>query len=131
MQSSGLERPKPLVLLVDDEEEFATVMSKRLSKRGFHVFTAHSGTEAVRLARGQDFEVAVLDLKMEGMDGVETMKTLKVLLPDIKVIMLTGHGSVEMARQCLSLGAFDYLNKPCELAELVQKIQSALERAGR
>ncbi len=126
MKSTDQRPQAPQVLLVDDEEEFATVMAKRLGKRGFQVATAHSGSEAVRLARGQDFEVAVVDLKMEGMDGVETLKTLKVMLPGIKVIMLTGHGSAEMARQCLALGAFDYLNKPCELADLVAKINSAL-----
>ncbi len=119
------DRP-PQVLLVDDEQEFALVMAKRLAKRGLAVSTAHSGGEAVRLARGTDFDLAVVDVKMEGMDGLETMKTLKVLLPRIKVIMLTGHGSAEMARQGLALGAYDYLTKPCELPELLERIRAAL-----
>lgn len=117
---------KPLVLLVDDEKEFASIMAKRLAKRGYRVITANSGLEAVRLARDHDFEAAVLDVKMEGMDGIETLKTLRMLLPRLQVIMLTGHGSVEIARQAMSLGAHDYLTKPCELSDLMAKLQEAL-----
>lgn len=119
----------PLVLLVDDEREFASIMAKRLTKRGFQVLTAHSGLDAVRLARNHDFEAAVLDVKMEGMGGIETLKTLRMLLPRLQVIMLTGHGSVEIARQAMSLGAHDYLTKPCELSELMAKLREALKRA--
>jgi len=128
---SGDEIPgrEPLVLLVDDEREFASIMAKRLTKRGFQVLTAHSGLDAVRLARNHDFEAAVLDVKMEGMDGIETLKTLRMLLPRLQVIMLTGHGSVEIARQAMSLGAHDYLTKPCELSELMAKLREALKRA--
>ena len=120
--------PKPLVLLVDDEKEFAAIMAKRLAKRGFEVLTANSGLEAVRLARDHDFEVAVLDVKMEGMDGIETLKTLRMLLPRIQVIMLTGHGSTDVARQAMTLGARDYLTKPCELSDLMAKLRQALGR---
>ena len=117
---------QPLVLLVDDEQEFASIMAKRLTKRGYRVIIANSGLEAVRLARDHDFEAAVLDVKMEGMDGIETLKTLRMLLPRLQVIMLTGHGSVEIARQAMSLGAHDYLTKPCELSDLMAKLQEAL-----
>lgn len=126
MEVTPRDEKPPQVLLVDDEQEFALVMAKRLAKRGLDVTTAHSGGEAVRLARTTDFDLAVVDVKMEGMDGLETMKTLKVLLPRLKVIMLTGHGSAEMARQGLAMGAFDYLTKPCELSELLEKIRAAL-----
>ena len=119
----------PLVLLVDDEEEFTTVMAKRLARRGLRVDTAFSGREAVRLARAAEFDLAVVDLKMEGMDGLETLKTLKMLLPRIKVIMLTGHGSAEKASQGMALGAYDYLTKPCDISLLLDCIQRALSQA--
>jgi CheY-like chemotaxis protein len=119
----------PLILLVDDEEDFATVTAKRLARRGLRVETALSGEQALRLARALPFDLAVLDLKMEGMDGLETLKILKTLLPEIKIIMLTGHGSAEMASQGLALGAYDYLTKPCELSLLLSKIQQALAEA--
>jgi len=117
------------VLFVDDEVEFALVVSKRLRRRGFEVSTANSGAEALRLARGIEFDVAVLDLKMAGMDGLEVLRTLLILLPQIKVIMLTGHGSSQVASQCLEEGAFSYLNKPCEFSRLVENINSAVAEA--
>ena len=76
-----------------------------------------------------DFEAAVLDVKMEGMDGIKTLKTLRMLLPRLQVIMLTGHGSTDVARQALSLGACDYLTKPCELSELMAKLQEVLRQS--
>ena len=115
-----------LMLLVDDEEEFATVMAKRLARRGPHVDTAFSGQEVVRLARSTEFDSAVVEIKMEVMDGVETLKTLKMLLPNIKVIMLTGHGSAENASQGMALGAYDYLTNPCDIAQLLTSIQQVL-----
>lgn len=117
---------QPLILLVDDEREFAAIMAKRLNKRGYQVLTANSGLEAIRLARDHDFQVAVLDVKMEGMDGLETLKTLRMLMPGLQVIMLTGHGSADIARQAMKQGARDYLTKPCELSELMAKIEQAL-----
>ncbi|MBA4359079.1 MAG: response regulator, partial [Desulfovibrio sp.] len=118
--------PQPVKLLfVDDELEFASVMSKRLGRLGYQVAAAGDGSEALRLARATDFEVAVLDLKMAGMDGTEVLRTLLMLLPRIKVVMLTGHGSREIAEQCLQMGAFAYLNKPCAFGELVANIERA------
>ncbi len=113
------------VLFVDDELEFALVVSKRLRRLGFQVSTANSGSEALLLARANEFDVAVLDLKMAGMDGLEVLRTLLILLPQIKVVMLTGHGSSQIAQQCLDEGAFSYLNKPCEFSKLVENINSA------
>lgn len=129
MTDDGSLGRKPLVLLVDDEKEFASIMAKRLTKRGYEVITANSGLDAVRLARDHDFEAAVLDVKMEGMDGIETLKTLRMLLPRLQVIMLTGHGSTDIARQAMTLGARDYLTKPCELSDLMAKLQEALHNA--
>ena len=123
--NNGAQKPLKL-LLIDDEKGFVEVMSKRLSKRNILVRKAFSGTEGIQALRGEDFDLAVLDLKMEDMDGLEVLKIFKTMVPQMPVIMLTGHGSEEAARQGIRLGAFDYLTKPCELEELVQKIHEAV-----
>ena len=115
------------LLLVDDERGFVSVRSKRISRRNIDVTTAFSGAEAIKALRHQEFDVAVLDLKMEDMDGIEVLKIFKIMAPRLEVIMLTGHGSVDAARQGLELGAFDYLTKPCELVELLEKIRTAYQ----
>ncbi len=117
--------PKIRLLLVDDEVGYLEVLSKRLARRGFEVLTARSGAEAIRLLRHHDADVAVLDLKMEGMDGIELLRILRQILPELKVIMLTGHGSERAARDGLAQGASDYLTKPIELEELVRCIRTA------
>lgn len=127
VQNSGC-APGVRVLLVDDEEGYVTVLAKRLSKRGFVVAAALSGAEAIQEARRQDFDVAVLDLKMEDMDGIEVLKVFKKMVPHMAVIMLTGHGSEKAAREGIQFGAFDYLTKPCELEALVAKISEACEK---
>jgi DNA-binding NtrC family response regulator len=113
------------VLLVDDEVGYVNVLANRLSKRSFVVGKANSGSEALQRLRQQDYDVAVLDLKMEDMDGIEVLKILKKMAPELTVIMLTGHGSAEAAHEGIKQGAYDYLTKPCELEELVDKIQEA------
>ena len=113
------------LLLVDDEEAYVNVLANRLRKRGFEVAKAHSGTEALQKMRRNEFDLAVLDLKMPDMDGIEVLKILKLMEPRMQVIMLTGHGSAAACKQGLELGAFDYLMKPCELDALVKKIQAA------
>ena len=113
------------LLLIDDEVGYVNVLSNRLSKRNFQVGKAHSAAEAFQIMRKKDFDVAVLDLKMEDMDGIEILKILKKMAPELVVIMLTGHGSAEAAQEGIKQGAFDYLTKPCELDELIQKIQEA------
>ncbi|MBU0736354.1 MAG: response regulator [Proteobacteria bacterium] len=113
------------VLLVDDEIPFADVVAKRLGKRGMAVTPVYTGTEAIRTIRKHDFDVAVLDLKMEDMDGIEVLKIFKKAYPEMAVIMLTGHGSEQAAKDGLANGAFDYLTKPCELEDLVKKIHEA------
>jgi len=114
------------LLLVDDEVGFSTVISKRMGKRGVLVETASGGAEAIQLLRSRDFDVAILDLKMEDMDGIEVLKIFKKMVPKMPVIMLTGHGSESSAQEGILLGAFDYLTKPCELNELLQKISEAV-----
>lgn len=113
------------LLLIDDEKDFVNILSKRLKRRSIEVKKAFSGAEAIQALRGQEFDVAVLDLKMEDMDGIEVLKMLKIMDPRLAVIMLTGHGSAEAAEQGIKLGAFDYLTKPCELEELLEKIIAA------
>lgn len=116
------------LLLVDDEEGYVNILSKRLTKRNFEVYSALSGAAGIQALRGRDFDVAVLDLKMEDMDGIEVLKIFKKIVPEMEVIMLTGHGSEQAARDGLAFGAFDYLTKPCELEELVAKIKQACKR---
>ncbi|MDA3787646.1 MAG: response regulator [Desulfobacula sp.] len=115
------------VLLVDDEKGYVNVLSNRLSKRGIHTTKAFSGTEAIQILRKNDFDVVVLDLKMEDMNGIEVLKIMKKMAPELPVIFLTGHGSQEAAMEGISLGAFDYLTKPCELMELIEKIKQAYQ----
>jgi DNA-binding response OmpR family regulator len=114
------------LLLVDDEVGYLEVLSKRLTRRGFEVTTASSGEEAIRAARRWDFDVAVVDLKMEDMDGIEVLKVLKRMVPAMHVIILTGHGSERAARDGIAQGAFDYLIKPIGLDPLIARIRAAL-----
>ena len=115
------------LLLVDDEKGFVSVLSKRIRRRNIDVTTAFSGAEAIKVLRHLEFDVAVLDLKMEDMNGLEVLKIFRIMAPRLVVIMLTGHGSAEAARQGIELGAFDYLTKPCELDELLEKINAAYQ----
>jgi DNA-binding NtrC family response regulator len=115
------------LLIVDDEVGFVNILAKRLSRRNMEVTSAYTGTEAIQILRKQDFDVAVLDLKMEEMDGIEVLKIFKKMDPKMVVIMLTGHGSEQAAREGIEFGAFDYLTKPCELEELLAKITEAYQ----
>jgi DNA-binding response OmpR family regulator len=121
------DKNKPIkILLVDDERGFVDVISKRMSKRNIEVTKAYSGKEALQALRKTDFDAAVLDLKMEDMDGIEVLKIFKTIVPDLPVLMLTGHGSEEAARDGIQLGASDYLTKPCDLEELIAKIKEVV-----
>lgn len=113
------------LLLVDDEEGYVNVLANRLSRRGMDVQKALSGNQALHRVRNQDFDVVILDLKMEGMDGLEVLQIFKQMDENMEVIMLTGHGSQAAAQDGLTIGAFDYLMKPCELDELITKIRQA------
>jgi len=118
------------ILLIDDEVGFADVLTKRLGKRGMTVTPVYTGTDAVQAIRKHDFDVAVLDLKMEDMDGIEVLKIFKKAYPEMEVIMLTGHGSEQAAKEGIEYGAFDYLTKPCEMEDLVKKIHEAAHQGG-
>ncbi|MFH0729153.1 MAG: response regulator [Pseudomonadota bacterium] len=112
------------VLMVDDEERFRETTKKILEHEGFQVFLAGSGPEALaKLSENPD--VVVLDIKMPGMDGHETLEKIKAQAPDLPVIMLTGHGARPSAQKALTKGAFEYLTKPCDIALLTSKIREA------
>ena len=116
------------LLLVDDEKAFTDVLAKRLTKREIDVTVAYSGTEAIQTLRKQDFDVAVLDLKMEDMDGIEVLNIFMKMDSEMPVIILTGHGSEQSARDGLAKGAFDYLTKPYAFEALFQKVQDAAQK---
>ena len=130
-EQSAAKKGKIRVLLVDDEEGYVNVLSNRLRKRGFEVTGTYSGTEALQALRNKEFEVAVLDLKMEDMDGLEVLRVFKRMDPQMEVIMLTGHGSQTAAVQGIEMGAYDYLTKPCEFESLLEKIQKASQKEKR
>ncbi len=114
------------VLLVDDEPTFVDVIEKRLKKREVDLISAFGGQEALDLIeKTPDVEVVILDVKMPRMDGIETLSELKSRHPLVEVIMLTAHATVESAIEGMKLGAFDYLMKPCELEELIDKVKQA------
>jgi len=127
MEKEGSGKKGPIrVLLVDDEEGYVNVLSNRLTKRNLSVMKAFTGFEAIQALRREDFDVAILDLKMEDMDGIEVLRIFKKMSPQMAVIMLTGHGSERAAREGIELGAFDYLTKPCELDVLLKKVREAI-----
>jgi DNA-binding NtrC family response regulator len=114
------------LLLVDDEFSFVEVMSQRLLKRGFMVTAAVSGQDALnRLQADKNIEVVILDVKMPGMDGIDTLQMIIKNHPLVKIIMLTGHATITSAINAMKLGAFDYLMKPCDIKELVFKVTKA------
>ena len=116
------------ILLVDDEVVFANNMSKLLNRRGYQVTAVNGGDTALRSLMENPFDVMVLDLKMPGMDGIAVLHEMKKLGLVTEVLVLTGHGSIDTALEAIQLGAYDYLTKPCEIAELVSKIEAAFER---
>ena len=113
------------VLLVDDERDFLEVLIRRLGKRDVDVRGVSSGEEALQYLQAKRIDVAVLDVRMPGMDGLTALRKIKKLDPLIEVIMLTGHASLEVALEGMRAGAFDYLMKPAEIDELLYKIQDA------
>ncbi|MDM8554860.1 response regulator [Desulfococcaceae bacterium HSG7] len=116
----------PLVMLVDDEVAYVEAIAERLRNRQFKIVTAFSGAEGVaQLKSNQKLDVIVLDVKMPGMDGLETLKALKKICPLTEVIMLTGHVTMESAMALMKQGAFDYLIKPFDIEQLVSKMEAA------
>ncbi len=116
---------KDRVLLVDDEEEFVRALAKRLRTRGLNVDISGDGRSAVDKVKKNDFDVIVLDLAMPGMDGLETLKRLREVNPDLQIVLLTGHGSIKAGVEAMKEGAADFLEKPAEFSELLAKIKEA------
>jgi two-component system OmpR family response regulator len=116
------------VLVVDDEIDFLDTIIKRLQARNINVSGVDSGYKALEVIGEQDIDVVILDVKMPGLDGIETLREMKRKKPLIEVIMLTGHASVESGIQGMQLGAFDYVMKPVALDELLEKMRQAYER---
>lgn len=119
---------KPTVLVIDDEPDFLETVVKRLHKRKIEAVGVGSAKESIRLLGERSFDVVILDLRMPEMDGLEALKVIKKRSPLTEVIMLTGHGSVESGIRGMQLGAFDYMIKPADFEDLVEKIGQAAER---
>ncbi len=121
------------VLLVDDEEEFVSALSERLMLRGIEVDSALNGEEALARLVEKEFEVVILDVMMPGLGGLEVLRQIKSTHPDTQVILLTGHGSTREGIEGMRLGAFDYLIKPVDIEEMLEKMKEAAKtvRTGR
>ena len=115
------------MLLVDDEDDFRTTLANRLKLRKIDVTDAASGNEAIELVKQRSFDVAVIDVKMPGIDGIETLKQVKKIQPDMEIVMLTGHASIESGMEAMKLGAYDYVMKPCDIDELLIKAGDAYQ----
>jgi solute carrier family 13 (sodium-dependent dicarboxylate transporter), member 2/3/5 len=122
---SAVELPK--ILLVDDEDQFRVSLAKQLSVRGYHVLDVNNGEEAIKIVRHENPEVVVLDQQMPKMDGIQTLQELKKIRPEVQIIMLTGYGSIQSARVTGKHDVFEYIQKPCPVGELIEKIEAGRE----
>jgi len=113
------------VMLVDDEKDFVEMLALRLEESGKEVIPAFSGAECLEKLKTHYVDVVVLDIKMPGMDGMETLRELKQLFPLVQVVMLTGHGTIETAVEGMKMGAFDYILKPADFDDLLKKLAQA------
>ena len=116
------------LLIVDDEEQFLASMTKWLEVRDFNVIPVDRGEKAIEAARTHPIDIALVDLKMPGMDGEKTLEALKSEHPSMEVVILTGHGSVDSAVECTKIGAWSYLQKPCELDRLLSVLIDAYKK---
>ena len=119
---------KPRVLLVDDEARFRANLEKMLGAQGLAVSARGSGAEALEALKQEPYDVIVLDIRMPGMDGLTTLGEIKKINPEVEVIILSGHASMDAAMEINRLGGYDYLMKPCALEELLLKIEAAHEK---
>jgi len=116
------------LLIADDEDSFRQLLQQRLTRKGYLVTAVATGTAAVQAVTEEEYDAAIFDLKMPGMEGIEALRRAREIQPGLPVLILTGHGSIETAIEAIRAGAYDYLTKPCNLAELELLIQKALER---
>jgi DNA-binding NtrC family response regulator len=119
------------LMLVDDEKRYLQTTAKLMKKKGIEVVTAQSGEQALDLLRTHDVHVVILDIKMPGMDGFKTLRAIKTLYPQVEVIMLTGHATMDSAIEGLQFGAFDYVMKPADIDDIVNKAYEAFEKRRR
>ena len=116
------------LLIVDDEADFVEMLSLRLEEAGEKVVPAYNGRESLEVLKKLEIDVVILDIKMPGMDGIQTLKEIKKSFPLVEVIMLTGHATTETAVEGMKMGAFDYLLKPTDFHDLLEKLENARKR---
>lgn len=114
------------ILLIDDEEEFISTLAERLELRGYLCRTAGDGQEGIQMVTNEIFDIAILDLMMPGLTGLNTLRQIKEIQPDLPVILLTGHGSTKDGMEGMRIGAFDFLIKPLDIYALIDKIKLAI-----
>jgi len=127
-KSADIEAKDLKIMLVDDEKRFILPLKKRLSRRGYEIITANNGMDALRKLKQKNVQVVFLDVMMPFKDGIETLLEIKKLYPNLVVIMLTGKASLEDAVKCLKCGATDYLMKPTDIEEIIQKAEDAFKK---
>jgi len=116
------------VLLVDDEQDFLDIMSERMTSWGIDVTTSNSTAEALEKVGSQTYDAVILDLQMPEMDGIETLRRMKAKHPELQVILLTGHATVEKGVEAIKLGAMDFIEKPADLKAISDKIKKAKQK---
>jgi DNA-binding response OmpR family regulator len=121
-----MENQKINILLIDDEEEFISTLAERLELRGYQCRTAGDGESGIQMIENERFDIAILDLMMPGLNGLDTLRQIKTTNKELPVILLTGHGSTKDGMEGMRLGAFDFLIKPLDIYVLIEKIKSAL-----
>lgn len=119
------------ILLIDDELEFVSTLSERLELRGYTAKIAQDGETGISMIANQTFDVAIIDLMMPGMNGLDTLKTIKNTNKSLPVILLTGHGSTKDGMEGMRIGAFDFLMKPLDINELLKKIKLAVDKPSK
>ncbi len=124
------QRVKPNILVVDDEVEVLKILEKVLTENGYNVLKAQNGTEALRIARKNNIKLALLDIKLPKMNGIELLGRFKKINPDLIVIMITAFGTLKTAIEAMKLGAYDYITKPFDLNFIVSIVEQALEEHG-
>jgi DNA-binding NtrC family response regulator len=113
------------ILLVDDEQDFLETLSQRISLRGIDVAATTSAKEAIAKVAAESYDAIILDLQMPEMDGLEVLKAIKELKPEMQIIVLTGHATVKKAIEAMKLGALDLIEKPVDLDTILKKIKKA------
>ena len=123
-----MEKSKINLLIVDDEEQFLNSIGRSLELRDFKVITVNRGEKAIKAARKHPIDVALVDLKMPGINGEETLKALKKEHQWMEVVILTGHGTIDSAAECTRSGAYSYLQKPCDLDRILESLKNAYKK---